>query len=195
MKLELKHLAPYLPYKLRIQGENYGQIGILSLLSEASVNIEGRNNTYGMWADIDDIKPILRPMSDLTKETQIKEEILTPLVRLLELKEKNSFSNDNLLKSISQGYSVKVIECSTKEYSGFNEHKISYPIETSNMGTLVYSFGYSERFSRFRQRDETYSKPLGVGYQKQLFEQLYEWHFDLNNLIPSGLAVDINTLS
>jgi hypothetical protein len=65
MKLELKHLAPYLPYGLKIQGMTYGEIAELSCCTETSVNITDRAFQYGMWADIFDIKPILRPLSDL----------------------------------------------------------------------------------------------------------------------------------
>ena len=64
-KLELKHLAPYLPYGLKIQGQTHGEIVELSCVTETSVNIKDRNFAYGMWSDIFDIKPILRPLSDL----------------------------------------------------------------------------------------------------------------------------------
>tara|TARA_B110000967_G_scaffold207945_1_gene258606 strand:- start:1616 stop:1966 length:351 start_codon:yes stop_codon:yes gene_type:complete len=67
MKLELKHLAPYLPYALKIQGITHGEIAELSCCTETSVNITTRSFQYGMWADIFDIKPILRPLSDLVK--------------------------------------------------------------------------------------------------------------------------------
>lgn len=62
MKLELKHLSPYLPYGLKIFSEiteeNYTLIHYNSMLDnniEAVLKIE--------W-----YKPILRPLSDLTKE-------------------------------------------------------------------------------------------------------------------------------
>jgi hypothetical protein len=67
MKLELKHLAPYLPYGLKIQGTTHGEIAELSCCTETSVNITTRSFQYGMWADIFEIKPILRPLSDLTE--------------------------------------------------------------------------------------------------------------------------------
>lgn len=68
MKLELKHLAPYLPYGLKIQGQTHGEIAEMSSVNEGNVNIKGRGFQYGWWADIFDIKPILRPLSDLTKD-------------------------------------------------------------------------------------------------------------------------------
>lgn len=63
MKIELKHLAPYLPYGLKIQGQTNFEIAELSCVTDTSVNIRGRGFSYGMWADIFDIKPILRPLS------------------------------------------------------------------------------------------------------------------------------------
>lgn len=70
MKLELKHLSPYLPYGLMIQGNTHGEVAEMSEVNENNVNIKDRGFTYGWWADIFDIKPILRPLSDLTKEIE-----------------------------------------------------------------------------------------------------------------------------
>ena len=64
MKLELKDLAHYLPYNLMIQGQTNGEIAEMSCITETSVNITSRNFQYGMWADLFDIKPILRPLSN-----------------------------------------------------------------------------------------------------------------------------------
>jgi len=74
MKLELKHLAPYLPYGLKIQGQTHGEIAELSAVSENSVNIKDRGFTYGWWADVFEIKPILRPLSDIGRDNLIHDE-------------------------------------------------------------------------------------------------------------------------
>jgi len=79
MKLELKHLAPYLPYGLKIQGQTHKDIEELSCVTETSINIVGRGFTYGMWADIFDIKPILRPLSDLKNEFTCPEGVVMPV--------------------------------------------------------------------------------------------------------------------
>lgn len=56
-KLELKHLAPYLPHKLKV---NIGEY------SESNVDLTcGHIYNYELYS----IKPILRPLSDLTKIT------------------------------------------------------------------------------------------------------------------------------
>jgi len=81
MKLELKHLAPYLPYGLRLKfiskfnidklsNEN---IVILKTIDEGKISINGykTNNTA--------YKPILRPLSDLTKEIEVNGEKFVPI--------------------------------------------------------------------------------------------------------------------
>src|SRR6478735_6118164 len=69
MKLELKHLAGYLPYGLKgISTEENLGIEIVK-----GYSIYGKNDTICLATNVDDIdlelfKPILRPLSDLTKE-------------------------------------------------------------------------------------------------------------------------------
>ena len=57
-QLELKHLAPYLPYGLKIQVARTGTIQKLESLSDGD--------------HLFLFKPILRPLSDLTKEFEYK---------------------------------------------------------------------------------------------------------------------------
>jgi hypothetical protein len=73
MKLELKHIAPYLPYGLNVVFDNKIS-GILSgirpnLLTELIVMEELDNNTpiYKNWC-LDDTKPVLKPLSDLNED-------------------------------------------------------------------------------------------------------------------------------
>ena len=66
MKLELKHLAPYLPYKLRIKTK-YGW-DTMATLNEYEVNGD-HEDSYSYEDHPDEVlefKPILRPLSDLT---------------------------------------------------------------------------------------------------------------------------------
>lgn len=60
MKLQLKHLAPYLPYKLNYK-DNNGRIVKLNTLDFGVdlVNM-GWGNALNVWK----VKPILRPLSD-----------------------------------------------------------------------------------------------------------------------------------
>ena len=63
MKLELKHLAPYLPYSLKIKTNGRTVVSIISGL-QCDLDVI---HDYGK-TPIQYIKPILRPLSDLTKE-------------------------------------------------------------------------------------------------------------------------------
>lgn len=65
-ELELKHLSPYLPYKLRIRYV----LGKGSTWTLTQFNIE-------QFSDVD--KPILRPLSDLTKEIEHNGEKFVPI--------------------------------------------------------------------------------------------------------------------
>lgn len=66
-KLELKHIAPYLPYDLRIKG------GTMTYTLTGSYLDEWFN-----WGFMTEHQPILRPLSDLTKEIEHNGEIICP---------------------------------------------------------------------------------------------------------------------
>ncbi len=67
MKLELKHIAPYLPYELEIK------------YRASSTQFLGKDNLHLIDLCLNkQWKPILRPLSDLTKEIEHNGEILTP---------------------------------------------------------------------------------------------------------------------
>lgn len=70
-KLELKHLAPYLPYGVRIKYNN----GETSTLTQ-----ELMRDTAGFLNSLMNVfKPILRPLSDLTKEIEHNREMFVPI--------------------------------------------------------------------------------------------------------------------
>jgi hypothetical protein len=73
MKLEIKHLAPYLPYKICgvCEGEHAIELVLGVYENEIITDIDG--TTY------DNFKPILRPLSDLTKEIEHNGEKFVPI--------------------------------------------------------------------------------------------------------------------
>lgn len=131
MKLELKHLAPYLPYGLKIQ----------YLLNE-TLELVGFNkntifHTRGFFVELPcNLKPILRPLSDLTKEIEHNGERFVPVEKL--------------------------------------EEMYGLTVET--------------------QEDKVLTLPITLE-PYYLIRQLFEWHFDIFNLIENNLAIDINTLT
>ena len=71
MKLELKHLAPYLPYELKACATDVDYID----------KVTAHNVTHIVYEQ-DKVKPILRPLSDLTKEIEHNGERFVPKKRL-----------------------------------------------------------------------------------------------------------------
>ncbi len=76
MKLELKHLAPYLPYGLMIHQDGGYPI---------EMEVEHLRSTLFEAAGWFVGKPLLRPLSDLTKEIEHNGEKFVPIERMEEL--------------------------------------------------------------------------------------------------------------
>jgi len=83
MKLELKHLAPYLPYLLTIRVYRANEsLFVEDLVLNGEIldylfeNSHQRNNSMNIY------KPILRPLSDITKEIEVNGERFIPAAKL-----------------------------------------------------------------------------------------------------------------
>jgi hypothetical protein len=74
MKLELKHLAPYLPYSLMIKTKHGWDT--MSTLNELNVNVDFEDSySYEDHPnEILEFKPILRPLSDYYKWKDVMDE-------------------------------------------------------------------------------------------------------------------------
>jgi hypothetical protein len=67
MKLQLKHLAPYIPYKLNIVVKSRNQPNWNHTLTPAYLGC------------MDGVFPVLRPLSDITKKIEVDGEKFVPL--------------------------------------------------------------------------------------------------------------------
>jgi hypothetical protein len=165
MKLELKHITPYLPYGLKYQyqgvtnleeikkynktkpkddfwnlrfdwetnkpkaiiGNRIGVIKEIKFYKEYTTIHFGIYHGYLKTLFFEEIKPILRPLSDLVKNIEIDGEKFVPIDKLEEM------------------------------------------------------FG------------QTIFPQLPMNCQSYiLMQKLFEWHFDVFGLIPEGIAIDIN---
>lgn len=87
VKLELKHLAPYLPYRLKAEMLDYKSDYVGKQYDEiVGVHQWDKNCLYwsaltvgGSKPNIERIKPILRPLSDLNKEIEHNGEKFVPI--------------------------------------------------------------------------------------------------------------------
>ncbi|MCK5605301.1 hypothetical protein KAR91_25640 [Candidatus Pacearchaeota archaeon] len=190
-KLELKHLAPYLPYNVKQMMLSDNIVGIMK--AHHLLDLKHYWSKYGYML-------LLHPLSNLTKPIKVEGcndgKEFVPMIELLRLKESNFFHSDNRLK---HNANLNIISCSYETYDlsiGLTHEAIVKYIETyTNQGDIVKSFRYDTEFRRFALRNDSHNKPLAVGYQLDLFKLLYQWHFDVENLIELGLAIDIDTLN
>jgi hypothetical protein len=105
MKLELKHLAAYLPYGLKFDGKRNGWVSF-----DGNIKTLCPEDLNGRW---EIIKPILRPLSDLTKEIEVNGEKFVPNYIL-----NNSFRNysKDLMPYKYTGYNLE-LNIETENYS------------------------------------------------------------------------------
>lgn len=170
-KLELKHLAPYLPYGLKINtAENE-----MYLIDFKNKKIESlfRGHLINIY-EWDEFKPILRPLSDLTSNN---------LIDMFNIAYKFVFdrTDENLTNFHMYGWDEDDFGCTVKDGQfiyGFSvdfEHQKDFRFSCRNIDTDVPN--------NFMMIDKL-----------QLFEYLFKNHFDVFGLIEENLAIDINTL-
>ncbi len=83
-KLELKYLVHYLPYGLKCNWNNINYSMVCLTNNERCQLADNyTDDIYGV--KLLHIKPILRPLSDITKEIEVNGEKFVPIVKLLKL--------------------------------------------------------------------------------------------------------------
>jgi len=167
MELKIKHISPYLSYHVKFINDSYDQpliVGGLNINYKKVQNIL-RENTF----DLSDIKLVLRPLSDLTKEILVNGKKIIPLIELAKLSFKK-WDHD----CFSLAYENHVV-----------------------FGTYYFSYDKKEMsFDCKRDYDgQKWDYNCYVPFQLELFNKLLEWHFDVFELIKNNLAIDINTLN
>ena len=169
-KPTIKELAPYLPYGLKIKGikpvATYDLMTLCDKKGLSNITIDTIIDTPNFY------KPILRPLSDLTKEIEVNGERFVPMEILVKIE-------DLFFKEIVEIKSNKAGNIFWADYYTEDDDKkrFCYCINSFQIGHLEpnkHSF-------------------IRAGYE--LYEKLFEWQFDVFGLIEKGLAIDINTLN
>lgn len=170
-KLRLKHIAPYLPYGLKVEHEDLEVeetiITDVVMIAEDCMGFKDGCDYYFEPDDMDDYNPIvkllLRPLSDLVKPLPSGEIPLVELAKIAFPKHKNfRFEGDIITLTVGD--------------------------------KPMYSFNYNWAEMGFYTYTHPYGDPRITPHQLQLFEYLFANHFDVYNLIPADLAVDINSI-
>ena len=160
-KLELKHIAPYLPYGLKYQGYYGGVSTMRDIKHIRDYNEETDEYTPNIQVDgytIEFIKPLLHPLSDLYKEIDGK-------VGIVDLAKISADFKWKLGRFYCDGEYIDVAEC---RYGVFLYNKSNRVFELCNIYGLC-----------------------GVApNQLDLFTYLFQHHYDVFLLIDKGLAID-----
>ena len=192
-KLELKDIVGYLPYGMNFINKD-GVILRMDALQVSGYNVwahqryvKGKKderdinypylkslNCSGEGDYLRRIKPILRPMSDLTKYIAVKgyndDKAFVPMVALAE----------------------RAFEIEIDAVTGFAQNGkcrgVSFIFDY-----VEYGFSYSEDTDSFHTQIISPKQNIITDNQSQLFDLLNQWNFDYRNLIGEGLAIDINT--
>lgn len=88
MKLEIKHLAGYLPYGLK--GIYSGRETEIEFISKDGLLT---NDSFQHHLNYSEFKPILRPLSDLTKDIEVNGEKFVPSIKVYGLIDIYDFSD------------------------------------------------------------------------------------------------------
>ncbi|MCL1671737.1 hypothetical protein [Elizabethkingia ursingii] len=183
-KLELKDIAPYLPYKVKVQiTEGYydGKFKNLSGVQYDGLLNLGKGGNFGfIEREYHQVKLLLRPMSDLTKEITHNGETFMPMLYLAGIEDRNN----QYLDDDKEGEPI----------IGIDENDF-------DMGSMTYAitkrFVYDKDLKCFAI--DIYDEGGELEYREsfasesyELLQVLYELHFDVNDLIGRGLAINLN---
>ena len=169
MKLELKHLAPYLPYGLKIAHRD-----AYCHTRDYEYILSPEKVEYVI--DYSERFPILRPLSDLYKEIEVNGEKFVPIVKLCE-KLNHPLEKYELDNQVVYGFEQRYADDS-------EAYSVAFDPKSKTIG-IYYD---DEALNPF---ENEFAYDIG-NYDTVV--QLFEWHFDVFGLIDQGLAIDINEI-
>ena len=166
-QLITSHLAPYLSHGLQmIFQSSGGRIVELEGVRQINVSLATISTSDGtMYLYSCGFKPILRPLSDLTKEINHKGETFVPIIELAKL-----------FHIVSQ-YTVT----SYRDIVDYGEYGIQVKccVENDESRYSYFSIHGAEMIDHNEYR---------------IVQKLHEWMFDTAGLIESGLAISVHDL-
>lgn len=176
--LEQKDIASYIPYGLKVQDRDL-DIWLLSQLGNVDPCMDG---DVGLCCDggdcqqydyLSDIKPILRPMSDLVKEITHRGQTFVPMVEIAKL----------------LGYSG-LVRCKN---GGHVAYGFGMTYLDDSPGYLIDWNSASGSFSIWYDDDFASSPMADMLFNMDALDMLSQWMFDYRGLISVDLALDVNT--
>ena len=173
-KLELKDIAPYLPYDIKVC-TSYGNntLNKPKKLLGADIDRLRTSKSYSIY-------PLLRPMSDLIKEITHNGETFVPMLYLAGIEDRNN----QYLDDDKEGEPIIGID-----ENDFDMGSMTYAITKRfvyDKDLKCFAIDIYDEGSELEYRESFASKSY------ELLQVLYELHFDVNDLISRGLAINLN---
>lgn len=185
-KIELKYLSGYLPYQLKCQ---YLGITNGSEISKKRREYEKENQPYTNWSYFEEIDFEYGLKIGFLKEIKIFKDYWKCFIGIKHTGLK-SFYNGANFKPILRPMSDlnKEIEFNGEKFRPFYQMRVELHHEINQTD---YQCLLSEKLTI---ENESESKYDVLKFSLQELEKLYKWHFDVHDLISSGLEIDINTI-
>ncbi|OPC11948.1 hypothetical protein BAX93_05455 [Elizabethkingia meningoseptica] len=181
-KLELKDIAPYFQYDLIFKNkttQNNYRLRTIDIRSDGFISLKFSDSNLAITDFMEDedgsimkFIPLLRPMSDLTKEITHNGEKFVPMEKLAQI----------AFERIDAFHIHSDIEIITAYKADKKEAYITLKYDVDNKSFVVSVLDEN----LFRTRN------LATKNQYDLFQKLCEWHIDFQDLIGRGLAINLN---
>ena len=133
---------------------------------------------------LEELKPILRQLSDLTKEIEHNGEKFVPIIKL---------ANQNYY--VNNGLTPIFDRCKTVNESNFLAYNSDTEISRCQFRFRTFGADGENSDLNFEFYDNTSHVERNKHFSTLAnINKLFEWHFDIYGLIEKNLAIDINTL-
>ena len=182
MKVTTEEISKYLPYSIKFYDSRDDRIATMTGLFDNQIQIKNKRRLCNM--DIDeigknsDVKPLLRPMSDLVVENK---EGFVPIVELFELRSQATSDWENYYIEDN----TAILKLKDKNYAGVIEQSyFEVDLEPYDV-----SFSIASEIEKDGKKETRFYL---AGNEMKMYEKLFEWHFDVFGLIDKGLAISKN---
>lgn len=182
--MKLEHAKGYLGTgcKARVERHVYPKWTDIKELDVALLH-EYRSSSYS-------IRPILRPLYDLTKEIEVNGEKFVPIIELFKIR------TQHLSDSIDKYYIENDTAILKLQENAYPDGKMSYcHFFEIDIEPEAVNFSLATEYYK-PDTDGIWKEEFGfIGNEFNMLQKLYEWHFDIHGLIEKELAIDKNTIS
>lgn len=176
-RLTIKEVAPYLPYNVGVEITRhvYPRRTVITILDISKLEY--------CESQIYSLKPLLRPLSQLTEEIEHNGERFVPIIELFKLR--TQVTGDKIADYyIDNNTAILRLEAQhLDEY----EFRAFFEIDLEP-NEVMFSIATETWKDEVMIREDVNL----CGNEMTMFEKLHEWHFDTANLLGRSLALPID---